>query len=80
MSGGSFDYAYSRVLTFADDLADMLEQTYLSEFQPETLTKLREIAILSRKTALLMYAVEWLYSGDTTEQSFMERVRKVEEE
>ena len=62
MSGGSFDYAYSRVEIFADELGMKLDGHDEADawgfkplqFAPETLTKLREIENLSRRTAMLM--------------------------
>ena len=84
MSGGSFDYAYSRVNVFADELANKLDRNDVEEdgwkygFEPATVEKLREIEALARKTSEMMKEAEWLYSGDTGDESFMERVRKIE--
>lgn len=72
MSGGSFDYAYCRVNTFADELSEKLDSE--TEFEPEVIGKLRMIESYSRKAAMLMKEAEWLYSGDTGEDSFMKRV------
>lgn len=86
MSGGSFDYAYSRVDQFADNLGLRLDQhdtinewhskTY--DFKPETREKLREIEHLARHVARFMREAEWLYSGDTGDATFMERVAEIE--
>lgn len=88
MSGGSFDYAYYKAEQFADDLANYIadadkvnewgESPY--KFEPVTLAKLREIEKLARYTAKLMKEAEWLYSGDTSDDSFMERVTKIEKD
>lgn len=86
MSGGSFDYAYCRVDQFADALGLRLDEFDKKDewgytpnrFDPATLAKLREIEALARYTARLMREAEWLYSGDTDDDSFMERVRKIE--
>ena len=78
MSGGSFDYAYSKVNYFVDDLDDKLnDPEYV--FSPEVMTKLREIKAIAENTSQLMRAVEWLYSGDDSEETFMEKVKKVGE-
>ena len=75
MSGGSFDYAYSKVNYFVDDLDDKLK--YIpDEFSPEVMTKLREIKDIAATTAALMRAVEWLYSGDDSEECFLRKVMK----
>lgn len=84
MSGGSFDYAYSSVGDFADELSDKLSRNDVEEdgwkygFELATIAKLREIEAIARKTAALMKEAEWLYSGDTGDESFMERVRHIE--
>lgn len=86
MSGGSFDYACYRVDQFADELGLRLDEFdkkdewgyQPNKFEPATLAKLREIEALARHTAKLMKEAEWLYSGDTGDDSFMERVREIE--
>ena len=86
MSGGSFDYAYYHVVKFADELDFRLNEFrkkdywgYQSNyFRPATLAKLREIEALARHAAKLMREVEWLYSGDTSDDSFMENVAEIE--
>jgi hypothetical protein len=81
MSGGSFNYAYSRVQTFADDLEHKLdvagtaiphysgsgyERTeYEPDFDDVTNARLRYIVDQARKFAEVMRAVEWLYSSDS---------------
>ncbi len=86
MSGGSFDYAYARMHDFADDLRDMLSQQgqvvdgwTVGTWEPEVAAKLAEIAALVDYAAKLAKEVEWLYSGDTGEETFMWRVAKIEE-
>ena len=86
MSGGSFDYAFDRVELFADELKIRLDAfdkvdewgETPNKFEPETLTKLREIEELARYMSRLMKEVEWLYSGDTSDDSFMESVMEIE--
>ena len=86
MSGGAFDYAYCKVLSFADDLALRLDThdendewgNTPNEFSQHILFKLKEIEIECRKTAELMREAEWLYSGDTNESVFMRRVEAIE--
>jgi len=86
MSGGSFNYAYGTVYQFADDLRVKLDEFDKADefgdkrykFEPETMSKLREIERLARYTARLMKEAEWLYSGDTSDASFMKRVGEIE--
>ena len=84
MSGGSFDYAYRRMMDFADDLRDKLSQQgqvvdgwKVGIWPAEVAVKLAEIAVLVEHAAKLAKEAEWLYSGDTGEETFMARVEKI---
>jgi hypothetical protein len=86
MSGGSFDYAYARMHEFAEELRDMLSQQgqrkdgwEIGTWNPEVAVKLEEISHIVDYAAKLAKEVEWLYSGDTGEETFMWRVAKIEE-
>jgi len=84
MSGGSFDYAFSHVDRFADELEVKLDPAYRDgygeplDFEPATVAKLREILALATCTAKLIREAEWLFSGDTGDESFMRRVLEIE--
>ena len=86
MSGGSFDYAYGHASNFACELANKLDQfDKVTEwgdqpnlFPPEVLAKLREVQETVAHAAFLMKEVEWLYSGDTGSDTFMEHVAEIE--
>jgi hypothetical protein len=86
MSGGSFDYAYRHMVEFAEELRDMLSQQgqrkdgwEVGTWEPQVAAKLAEIAAIVDHAAKLAKEVEWLYSGDTGEETFMWRVAKIEE-
>jgi hypothetical protein len=86
MSGGSFNYEYARMQDFADDLRERLTQQgqvvdgwKVGTWEPAVATKLAEIAALVDHAAKLAKEAEWLYSGDTGEDTFTERVQKIEE-
>ena len=86
MSGGSFDYAYARMHDFADNLRDRLTQQgqvddgwKVGTWEPAVAAKLAEIAALVDHAAKLAREAEWLYSGDTGEDTFMQRVARIEE-
>lgn len=87
MSGGAFDYAYCKVVVFADDLEQRLDRhdenddfgNTPNEFSQHVLKKLKEIEVECRKAAALMREAEWLYSGDTSESVFMRRVEAIED-
>lgn len=88
MSGGSFDYAYWKAEQFADELEVMLsKQDEVNEWNEKpyymeeaTRVKLQEIEKMVRTASKMMKEVEWLYSGDTGEDSFMKRVAEIEAE
>lgn len=76
MSGGSFQYAYSRVSNFCDELNEILrERTFevLSEerkdfsYIDESLARKLELAVqIARNTSDIMRAIEWCFSDDTS--------------
>lgn len=86
MSGGSFDYAYEKVNGFAYDLGEKLREFDRKDeygyqpnmYPPEVRAKLREIMYAAKTMSDLMREVEWLYSGNTGEDSFMRRVAEIE--
>jgi hypothetical protein len=84
VSGGSFNYAYSHVKYFSVELIAKIELRPFNgdhndcyAFSDEVTMKLREIAEIAEKTAKLMNEVEWLYSGDTGEETFMSHVNEI---
>ena len=82
MSGGSFDYAYSRTQEFADRLETRLNAEGVgSEYtwRPDVAQKLRDIAELVSDVSRLMREAEWLYSADIGEETFMARVAEIEQ-
>ena len=86
MSGGSFNYAYSHASSFADELANKLNLfdkvndwgEKPNYFPPEVLAKLNEIKATVEHAAKIMREVEWLYSGDTGDETFMRRINEIE--
>ncbi|UJS26295.1 hypothetical protein [Thiothrix winogradskyi] len=86
MSGGHFQYAYYHPGNFADELKMELDTADQPDeygelhyqYEPATRAKLLEIANLAAHVSKLMREAEWLYSGDTGEDSFMKRVAKIE--
>lgn len=86
MSGGSFNYAYNTIAEFAKELDDRLvnaskvnqwnEQPDL--FGQQTLDKLRQIQLAATHFSELMRTVEYLYSGDIRDDTFLNRVSEIE--
>lgn len=85
MSGGSFDYAYSKVLNFADRLQEEIERNNIPDpvynccqnFSSNTVGFLKDIEVITRIVASLMKETEWLYSSDTGEDTFVREVVKL---
>jgi hypothetical protein len=86
MSGGSFDYAYRHMVEFANDLrcklaeqGQVVDGWKIGTWEPAVAVKMEEISHIVDYAAKLAKEVEWLYSGDTGEETFMWRVQKIEE-
>ena len=87
MSGGSFDYAYVETARFADDLRNRLDEQGKDRYgdgftrpawPPEVADKMARIADAAEYVSRLMKEVEWLYSDDTGEETFLRRVAEIE--
>jgi hypothetical protein len=88
MSGGHFNYAYSRINLFADELANDLDEAgkmnCYGELNPElpdaVKTIMQEIIDLAEYTSRLMKEAEWYFSGDTGDETFLARVAVIKQE
>ena len=86
MSGGHFgDYCYHQVSQIARDLEEEIannstpdEYGYVNNYSPEVIEYLEEQVHYMNKLVDVMYHIDRLYSGDHGEDSFMERVKEVE--
>jgi hypothetical protein len=89
MSGGHFNgngYVYYRVDQFSDELESEIlnnenkdEYNYCPNYNEQTLEVLRKQIPLIRKAAEIMRAIDYLYSGDHGEDSFIEKIKQIEE-
>jgi hypothetical protein len=80
MSGGSFDYAYSRTAQFADELENRLDTDSVDDGpSPAAVARLRRLVADARRVSELMKEAEWLYSGDTGEDTFLKRAAEIDE-
>jgi hypothetical protein len=87
MSGGHFDYAYQKVIYFARQLERELDMQGEPRdvndgvpeygFVPATVALLREILTDVRLASQLMHEAEWLFSGDTGDETFAQRVAEI---
>jgi hypothetical protein len=87
MSGGHFgDYDYYKVSQFADELEVDVDNNnkpdeygWKSNHDPEVIEYLKEQLPKMRKMAEIMRHIDYLYSGDHGDDSFMERIKEVED-
>lgn len=87
MSGGYFNdngYIYYRVHEFADQLENALDNNQNPDrfFYPkgeEVTIKLRELVPKVRHLSQVMRHIDYLYSGDHGEDSFLQALNKLEE-
>lgn len=88
MSGGHFNYAYSTVSNFADELELELDRAGTTDRHGDSFPEvpypvaheMREIAKLAEYTSRLMREVEWYFSGDTGDESFLERAKEIKKD
>jgi hypothetical protein len=89
MSGGHFNdngYIYYRVYEFADELESAIQNNdrvddpdyYSPRYSKEVIGYLKPKVEEIRKMAKLMKEIDYLYSGDHGEDSFMRIVRGME--
>ena len=88
MSGGHFndnEYIYHQVSQFAYELEVEIqnnnkpdEDGYAKDYAPEVIEYLEEQVHFIHKMADIMRHIDFLYSGDHGEDSFMSRVQEVE--
>lgn len=85
MSGGHFDYVHSRVSSFAEDLERDIANNGVPNsdgdsynYSPAVIDALTSIQARAEKMARLMKAADYLYSGDTSEESFLAEMLEIE--
>ena len=90
MSGGRFNdngYVYYKVSQFADELEGEIANNFIKDdwgyhygFNDECIEYMKSQIPQIRKIAEILRHIDYLYSGDHGEDSFMERVKEVENE
>lgn len=83
MSGGKFDYVQYRIYQAADELEQYIrrcesdevdEWGYKPTYTEETILKFHECEQMLRKASTMLDRIDWLASGDDSEESFHERL------
>ena len=75
MSGGTFNYAYHRVENFCAEL-DKCREECKFDYEFNTLTAMMDLSNMCKEMARLMKSVEWMTSGDISEEDFVKDFRK----
>lgn len=90
MSGGHFNdggYDYYKVSQFADELESEIENNFFKDdwgyfpgFNEEVVEVLKAQLPKLREIATIMKHIDYLYSGDYGEETFLERMKQFGEE
>ena len=75
-----FDYSYFHISQFSEELKtkiDEHEKIDCYNFRKDTLEKLIECQKIIEMAGKLAKEVEWLYRGDTGEDTFAERYKEI---
>ena len=79
MSGGAFDYDQYRIDSIADEIAKLITRNGKPDewgdvyyYAPGILSKFQETRDVLIKASNMVHAIDWLVSGDTGEESFLE--------
>lgn len=81
MSGGHFNYAYSIINCLAEDLQHEIdinsEQDESAHLSNETIDILKKCQEMLDRAGRLAREVEWLYSGDLSQESFLKFIKPI---
>jgi hypothetical protein len=86
MSGGHFNdcgYVYYKVDNFCDELEIEIQENFIKDdwgyykgYSDEVIQLLKEQILFLRKAAKIMKHIDYLYSGDYGEETFIERMKE----
>ena len=85
MSGGFFDYSRYQVNSIADAIEKVIQSNHLATvntygdqvghfFSDHTITEFNQAVILLRTATVYAQRIDWLLSGDDSEESFHTRL------
>lgn len=75
MSGGHFDYAQDKITAIVSEVEELIANNW-REFTPATIAEFRSGAFLLRAAAIYAQRIDWLVSGDDSEETFHQRLAK----
>ena len=82
MSGGHFDYRQCAIGDIADSIGELIktnhdkdEYGYSYDFSDTTIQEFKNARNLLRKAAIYAQRIDWLVSGDDSEDTFHERLK-----
>lgn len=87
MSGGYFDYNQYNIARIADDVDGLIRNNEVTEldeygdtrgrnYSLEVITKFQAALKLLRAAEVYAQRIDWLVSGDDTEESFLQRLEE----
>lgn len=83
MSGGHFNYSYHHLAQFCDQLESDIRNNhkkdqwgYAHNFREDVIYELNVILSKAKELTKLMKHVEWLYSGDDSEETFLKNIKE----
>ena len=75
MSGGHFDYAQFRIEDIVAGVEELIANNW-REFTPATIAEFRVGSFFLRTAAVYAQRIDWLVSGDDSEETFHQRLAK----
>jgi hypothetical protein len=92
MSGGSFEYKEYQIEYIADEIEAIIkkngrkkepnekeswdEETHHHKYHPQVISELKKGVEILRKAHIYAHEIDWLISGDTGEESFLENLKE----
>ena len=75
MSGGHFDYAQYKIQDIVTEVEELVENNW-REFTPDTIASFRTSLFFLRTAAIYAQRIDWLVSGDDSEETFRSLLAK----
>lgn len=73
MSGGAFDYKQFYIEQIAEDIESEIDRR---DYSDEVIEKFKEAVRILNKAEIYAQRIDWLLSGDDSEESFIKRLKE----